>query len=142
MAKIEWTDDLSIGVGLIDEQHKMLIQHLNRLSSAIKSHLGPGEIANTLDFLIKYTDFHFSEEEKHMAANHYPELENHILQHNEFKKTLASMELDFKEDGATHTLAESIDTLLFNWLVKHIQGVDQKFGTFLKDNNIVIKEES
>ena len=44
----------------------------------------------------------------------------------------------FKEDGATHKLADSIDTLLINWLVKHICVVDREFGSFLKDKGIEI----
>ena len=36
MAKIEWDDSLSVGVRLIDEQHKMLIQKLRDLSDAFE----------------------------------------------------------------------------------------------------------
>lgn len=65
MEKIRWSDNLSVGVELIDEQHKMLIQRLNDMTSAIEESKGPNEIARTLNFLIEYTDFHFSAEEKH-----------------------------------------------------------------------------
>ncbi len=34
MSKIEWDDSLSVGVDLIDKQHKMLIQKLKDLSEA------------------------------------------------------------------------------------------------------------
>jgi len=77
MKEITWTNDLSVGIELIDEQHKMLIKHLNDLSQSLESGQGPAKIANTLNFLIDYTKFHFTAEEKHMAANDYPELKNH-----------------------------------------------------------------
>ena len=32
MGQVQWTDDMSVGVGLIDEQHKMLTGHLNNLT--------------------------------------------------------------------------------------------------------------
>ena len=35
MTKIEWTQSLSVGINLIDEQHKMLFQRLNDLVNAI-----------------------------------------------------------------------------------------------------------
>jgi hemerythrin len=35
LAKIEWDDSLSVGIGLIDEQHKMLIRKLSDLSDAL-----------------------------------------------------------------------------------------------------------
>jgi len=141
MTEIEWTDDLSVGIALIDAQHKMLIEHLNNLTKSLKSNQGPAKISETLNFLIEYTDFHFSAEEKHMAANNYQDLEAHKVLHGEFKTTLSNLEEDFKEDGATQLLAKDIDSLLINWLLKHIRGIDVKFGAFLKSNNIEIPEE-
>ncbi len=133
MEKIIWSNDLSIGVELIDEQHKMLIQHLNDLSKAIESHHSISEIGKTLGFLIDYTDFHFSDEEKQMSESNYPGLEHQKLKHEEFKTTLDDLVEYFKEDGATHTLADSLDNLLINWLIQHICVVDLEFGTFLKE---------
>ncbi len=142
MEKIHWSDNLSVGVELIDEQHKMLIQRLNDMTSAIEESKGPNEIARTLNFLIEYTDFHFSAEEKHMKANEYPTLEEHMTKHEEFKTTLANLERDYKEDGATPLLADSIDAFLVNWLVKHISEVDVNFGAFLKDRGVTLTGES
>ena len=92
MSKIEWDASLSVGVDLIDEQHKMLIQRLNDMSNAIEFTKGPNEIARTLSFLIDYTDFHFSAEERHMREQEYPGLEDHLSKHEEFKSTLADLE--------------------------------------------------
>ncbi|MCK5862765.1 MAG: hemerythrin family protein [Candidatus Hydrogenedentes bacterium] len=141
MAAIEWTNDLSVQVDVIDEQHKMLIKHLGDFATAVASHQGPGAIISTLDFLIEYTNFHFEEEEKHMKRSSYSGLEQQISQHEAFKKTLADMESDFKEDGATHELAGDIHTLLVNWLVTHIKTVDVEFGKFLAENGIIIRNE-
>ena len=95
MREVKWTDDLSVGVKLIDEQHKMLIRHLNNLTKAVEQHKGPSKIADTLGFLIEYTDFHFSTEEQHMAANDYQGLEAHKTRHDEFKTTLGNLDEDF-----------------------------------------------
>ena len=141
MKEVQWTDNMSVGIELIDKQHQMLIQHLNNLIKSLEPNQGLTEVANTLSFLIDYTHFHFSEEEKHMAANKYHELEQHKMKHNEFKTTLANLEEEFKEDGATHVLADSINTLLVNWLIKHICKVDVEFGAFLKNNGIALSDE-
>ena len=138
MTQLKWTDKLSIGVDLIDEQHRMLIQRLNDMSSAIEFNKGPNEIARTLSFLIDYTDFHFSEEEKHMKEQGYPGLEEHMKNHEEFKNTLADLENDYQEDGATNLLAHSIDTFLINWLINHISGVDVQFGDFLREKGVTL----
>lgn len=142
MAKSLWNDKLSVGVPLIDQQHKMLLKHLAELSEAVESHHGSSEIAGTLDFLVDYTDFHFSTEEKHMKANGYPKFEQHLAVHEGFKKTLANLGEDFKEEGATPSLAEAINTLLINWLLKHIEAVDQELGAFLGEKGVVLEEEA
>ncbi|THB79557.1 MAG: hemerythrin [Desulfobacteraceae bacterium] len=141
MKEIEWTDDLSVGVGLIDEQHKMLIKRLNDLKLSLTEQQGPAQIASTMNFLVEYTDFHFSTEEKHMEANEYPTFEAHKKMHDGFKQTLSGLEEDFEEEGATQGLADSIDTLLVNWLINHIQKVDVEFGKFLMSKGIELPEE-
>ena len=142
MAKSLWNDNLSVGVPLIDDQHKMLLKHLAEFSEAVASHHGPSEIAGTLDFLVGYMDFHFKTEEKHMAANEYPGLEMHLKEHVKFTATLASLGEDFQEEGATPSLAEAINTLLINLFLKHIEVVDQKLGAFFLKKGAVLKDES
>ena len=141
MSAVEWTSDLSIGVDVIDEQHKMLVKHLNDFASAVAAHQGPSAVTKILDFLIEYTNYHFEEEEKHMTWTRYPGLQRQIAQHDAFRKTLANIEKDFKEDGATHQLAGDIDTLLVSWLFTHIRALDLEFGKFLKENGITIAQE-
>ena len=140
MKEMQWTDDLSVGVGLIDEQHKMLIDHLSNLAKAMESGMGQAKIVETLDFLIKYTDFHFGTEEKHMANHDYPGIADHQAKHAEYKKTLADLDRDFTEEGATAEVAVSLDTLLVNWLVDHIKGTDVEFGKFLKEKGVTLTE--
>ncbi|MCP3876685.1 MAG: hemerythrin family protein [Desulfobacteraceae bacterium] len=141
MKEIAWTMDLSVGIELIDEQHKMLIKHLSDLNESLQSGKGPTKIASTLNFLIEYTNFHFSAEEKHMAANDYPELENHKKMHEGFKTTLSNLEEELEEEGATKMLADSIDTLLVKWLFEHIREIDVAFGKYLKEKGIEIPNE-
>jgi len=107
----------------------------------LKSGQGPAKIATTLNFMIDYTNFHFTAEVKHMAENGYPELENHKKMHEEFKTTLANMEEDLEEEGATQLLADSIDTLLVKWLFEHIRTIDVAFGKFLKEKGVEIPKE-
>ncbi|RPI51795.1 MAG: hemerythrin [Deltaproteobacteria bacterium] len=138
MAKIEWDESLSICVELVDEQHKMLIEKLNDINQAIEQTLGAEKILKTFDFMINYADFHFSTEEKHMIANKYPGYQEHKKAHEEFKGMINNMIEDFKEEGATEGLANAINTFLMNWLVKHIKGVDQKFGNWLNEKGICL----
>jgi len=136
MSKIIWDESLSIGVELIDEQHKKWIGHIHNVQAAIEAHRGMPQIASTLDFLINYTQFHFSTEEKSMSETGYSGLEDHRARHEELKGTLDHLIEDFNEEGVTEKLNEAIGTFLGNWLRNHIRVVDQAFAAFLKEKGI------
>ena len=136
MSQIEWDDSLSIGVELIDDEHKMLIQKLRNLSDAFNQGLEQNKILKTLDFLIDYTEFHFTDEERVMTAANYPGLDEQKKQHAEFKQTLKNILDDYQDEGPTKSLAESVNVFLINWLFSHIKGTDNKLGVFLKEKGL------
>jgi len=135
---MQWDESLSIGVALIDNQHKEWVQRFNEVAAAIQSGEAPNRVMETLDFLFEYTQFHFEAEERCMADTKYPELDDHKQRHEELRKTLKNLEQDFDEEGVAPTLAHAIDTLLSKWLVQHIREVDQRFGAFLQERGIVV----
>ena len=136
MAKIQWDDSLSVGIEIIDEQHKMLIQRLGELSEAVENRQGETAIMKTLEFMSDYTDFHFTSEEQHMSEQNYPGLADQKAQHEEFRATLKRIVEDYEDEGPTRSLTTSINTFLFNWLINHIKGTDLKFGKFLNDKGV------
>lgn len=131
MGKIVWTDDLSIGVELIDRQHQTLIARLNDVSAAVDSQQGETEIGKTLGFLTDYAEFHFAAEEKVMTKANYPGLAEQKAAHQEFMATLDNLKQDFEEEGSTRPLAHALNTFLMNWLTDHIRSLDRRLGQFL-----------
>jgi hemerythrin len=142
MTKLEWTDKLSIGIELVDLQHKQWIAHFNGAVDAIEAHLGKDHIIRDLGFLVDYTGKHFATEEKHMAATNYPGMAEHKAMHAELCATLDDLVRDFEEEGANEPLAHAVETFLGNWLITHIQNVDMKFGAFLKANSIQLSDDA
>ncbi len=140
MERIEWTPRLSVGVPLIDQQHKALIARIRALAEAVEEYQGTAAITSTLGFLGDYANHHFATEETHMETQAYPGLGFHREQHEEFRKTLADLESDFKEEGASQALASSIKTFLYDWFVVHIERMDKNFGTFLA-KGVVLEAE-
>jgi hemerythrin len=138
MEKIRWQNDLSVGIELIDNQHKQWIEHYNNIVESLTSQQNRSQISKTLGFLIDYTEEHFSTEEKHMTANKYAGLPEHKAKHDELRATLSTLVKEFEEEGATTQLSKAVDTFLGNWLIKHIQEVDMKFGAFVRENKIVL----
>ena len=88
MVNVEWNDGLSVGVELIDDQHKLLIGKIDNLAKALEEHKDANETMKILDFLMDYTEFHFGTEEMHMQKYNYPGYEKHKLEHEKFKKIL------------------------------------------------------
>lgn len=142
MERIEWTPRLSVGVPLIDQQHQSLIARIRDLAEAVAEYRGTTAVMSTLNFLADYVGYHFATEEKHMTAHDYPGLSYHTTQHEEFRRTLANLEEDFREEGASHALAGSIKTFLFDWFVTHIERVDRVFGQFLIKKGVVLPQEA
>lgn len=136
MSKMKWDESLSTGVELIDEQHKKWIEYLGNVHSAIEDQRGMPHVSNALDFLVDYTQLHFSTEEKAMSETGYAGLSDHRAKHEELQGTLDELLVDFRDDGVTEKLSRAIGTFLGNWLRDHIRDVDRAFAAFLKEKKI------
>jgi len=132
MQKMEWNENLSIGIEMIDEQHRSWIVHFNAVLDAIASNQDQESIISTLDFLSDYTKEHFSTEEQFMTDARFPGLAEHKAKHNDLERTVEDLVRDFREDGVSQQLANAIGTLLNNWLVMHIQEMDKAYAAFSK----------
>jgi len=138
--KIIWNNDLSVGIELIDQQHKDWLKHFNDAAESIESNLSASQTVKTLNFLIDYTEVHFSTEEKSMLKNKYPDYEEHKRHHDELRQTLTNLINEYRDEGPTNLLSDSVETLMSNWFIKHIQEIDKKFIDFIKENRIEISE--
>lgn len=136
MERIEWTPQLSVDVPLIDAQHKGLIERIRSLAEAVEEYQGASQVIKTLDFLTDYAVYHFATEEQYMDANAYPGASFHKGQHEEFRRTLAGLAEDFREEGASQDMAARIKTMLYDWFVSHIERVDKGFGAFLRQKGV------
>jgi hemerythrin len=135
---MEWTEDLSVGVRKIDEQHKELFSRINDLVEAIKSHTCKYKIGDVIKFLEDYIVFHFGEEEKIMLDLDYPGYEGHLKEHEKFMAAFAELkkELQKLEGAASGSYELSVETnqVVVDWILAHISKIDKGLGRFLKGN--------
>lgn len=129
-----WTEDLSVGVDLIDSQHKIWFEKADQLFEAGKSGKAKEFISQMLDFLDDYTKKHFSDEEKYMLSINYPEYENQKTLHTGFINELAKLKKEFEESGGNIVVIINANQMVVNWLTKHISNEDKKIGHFAKAN--------
>jgi hemerythrin len=76
-----WSDELSVGILSIDEEHRRIFGMINRLEKAIREGRGKQVLAEVFDDLLEYTATHFRHEEKLFDTYEYPEREAHRDQH-------------------------------------------------------------
>ncbi len=134
---IKWTEDLSVGIDTIDNQHKELFNRINSLVDAVKQHICKYKIGDIIKFLEDYVHIHFNEEEKYMLKYQYPQYDYHKAQHEHFKKELLALkpELLKLEGGAkpgSYELSVTTNQLVVDWILAHVANVDKQLGKFLQ----------
>ncbi len=132
---MQWTEDLSVGVARIDEQHRELFRRINVLVDAINNARCKYTIDSTIDFLAEYAATHFSQEEEVMEAAGYPEFAEHRAQHAIFMKALTDLGNQAakpREKGSSYDLSVETNRVVVDWIIAHIMRVDKKLGAYIR----------
>ncbi len=129
---MEWTQDLSVGVTQIDDQHKELISRMNSFFDVMKSGNKEQEILRMLDFLSDYVVTHFRDEEKLQLSCHYPKYQEHRQLHKEFIDDVTKMRTDLEKNGFTVATGSLISSTLIAWLTLHIRKADKDVGMYIR----------
>jgi len=126
---MKWQNSFSTGIKKIDEEHKILVQLLNKLESSIASEDEERVIALVLRDLVDYVKFHFKSEEEVMKKINFPDLHRHKKLHKNLVHEVATILVDLK-NGRDWSGQELI-AFLQHWLMEHIIGEDLKIGQYL-----------
>jgi hemerythrin-like metal-binding protein len=128
MARIEWSQELSVGHEVLDKQHKLLIDHYNQLHESLLND-SPEETGHTkkrvLAAMVAYALEHFEAEESYMQRLGYTGLEEHRRAHRDFREKIFSLNRDVQEDRVV--LSTSVMKILRNWITDHLAGEDQEY---------------
>jgi hemerythrin len=128
---VEWEDRYSIGIPLIDDQHKKLVEMTNDL---YRGCLRGGDEAQ--DYFLKavhgtvdYVKYHFAAEEKLLETVKYPGMVEHKREHEEFVKKVFE---DVKSFQAGKKFVPNIFVrYLKDWILTHIAVQDKKYANFI-----------
>ncbi len=140
MNKIEWSDKFSVGISLLDEQHKRLIDMINRLIEFHNIASLSENIIETLRSMSMYALTHFEYEEKIMIDYSYPDYTSHKEQHEEFKKKVASFYS--ATPISVDALNANVVEYLKSWLIYHILKEDMKYKRFYNEKGLLDKVTS
>lgn len=126
---------MSVGSPLVDSDHRVLVELVNRVQTLARSNETDG-IADVLDGLIAYVEFHFFREEKMMAAAGFTELGNHAAEHAGFTDYVYRLRRDFELDATAIDPAALFDYLK-SWLNHHILIQDMAYRPLFEGNAAV-----
>jgi len=125
MALIIWSDEeYSVGINIIDQQHKILVDLINRLSDAINTEAASLIITSLFQELTDYTKLHFKTEEAYFSKLNKADSQLHQLQHKHFVEQLVSFNEQNEQTCFSYT---ELLYFLTDWLIIHIQCEDRKF---------------
>lgn len=129
----EWTKSLSVEDEAIDEQHRQLFYHTNKvLDMMIGQDPHPEQLSEVLDFLADYIEKHFSYEEEYMRIHAYPELDTHQALHRELTDTYLKLREKIDAQQPTLESVVNLENFLGKWLVGHIGEEDKKYHNFIQ----------
>jgi hemerythrin len=127
----QWREEYNTNIKTMDEHHRSLFQTANKLYEEIHSGRNQSVLEDTLNFMIRYTRDHFSQEEKLMEDYDYPECEVHIKHHVRLIQEV--QELKDKYAAGEIRMDMSLVNFLKDWIINHILTEDRKYGPYLND---------
>ncbi len=128
---IVWSEALSIGVPVVDEQHQILVNILNMADEQLTASSKRVQIQDIIRDLMCYALYHFDTEEELMVGNDYPSAtrDKHFQEHRRFSATVSLLQQDLNEGKLVGW--DTLLDFLKDWLIHHIQGTDKHLGDFL-----------
>jgi hemerythrin-like metal-binding protein len=150
MNLVNWSNDYSISVILIDNQHKKLVSLTNTLYLICEEKNVEKRNAVFLKCVqdaVDYTGYHFGTEETVMKKIGYPFYEKHYKEHQDFVARVVALTEELKK--STRVNPVSFVHFLKFWVLNHIAKTDKDMGNYivqlrqynaLKDTTIKIKK--
>ena len=131
---IQWRKEMAVDEAIIDEDHRFLIDIVNKFEAAVSRKCDKATIDIGLKSLKHYSLEHFKREEDLQRAAQYTFCDAHSHEHRDLIKKLDAIIAHYRS-ASTGTDVESVSKelgeLLRDWLVKHIIQSDLRMRPFV-----------
>ena len=128
-----WKEEFSVGVALMDDDHRQLLEIVGRLYQALSSGAERQVPLRICDELIEHTLVHFEHEEHWFDNLQYPRASEHRRMHDKLKQRIVEYRAQL---GAEPPPALEQLELFTDWLAHHISGEDRSYGAWLNSQGI------
>lgn len=129
MLGLPWTQNMALAPDDLDEEHRGLLNKLNRLLAAISAEDKTG-LMMAFSTLQVASQEHFATEEAQMLDLSYPDREKHCESHRRLLEGLSELRYTL---SATERFASTMGPHVFleRWFVAHLANDDKKLAEFL-----------
>jgi len=129
---VTWTDSYSLGIKMIDDQHKELLKIVNDIFNHASGNQDEEReyFKVVMKQAVDYIKFHFTTEEKIMISTKYKGYDEHKKHHEDFVLTVIKTAKDY-EAGKRLTLT-SLGYFLKDWVLSHIAVMDIKYRDYFR----------
>jgi len=134
MALITWGPKLEIGIGIIDSQHRRLVNLINQLNEALEEGRGAEVVGKTLEGLIDYTHTHFRTEQELLKEHDYEDYDLHCREHRIFTDQIEIYR--DRLDAGSLRISKDVMGYLRGWLLTHIGSSDRAYIRTLKNAGV------
>lgn len=129
MPFLEWNEQLSVNISSIDDQHKELVKMINELHDAACQLESQTDCEQIIERLKDYIKYHFAAEEKLMQQADYPQIDEHMQDHDKFIDRVLDFQFQLQEEK---DITQELLDFLKEWLTGHIKGSDKKYVPYLR----------
>ncbi len=122
--------ELTLGFEEIDNQHRGILEALDRAAAAAKA----GDLATTRAALAALGDLlmgHFSAEEGFMAESLFPDRGRHKAAHDLFMQDFAQLGRELQDRGLSDLVVQWVATRVPEWVKFHIRVNDSALASYL-----------
>jgi len=121
---MDWNNQYVVGIHEIDEQHKMLVEHVSAVERAVSQGDRWATVHSALVRLAGVANVHFCVEESLMRIHDYPRLDEHVNEHRGFADRVRALQEHALKAGVSHDMVK----FLRNWVERHIPCHDKPYA--------------
>lgn len=124
MTLLTWTDDLSVGVASIDNDHKKFLDLLNVLIGTPADSGQINEYLALIEELAGQSGSHFEQEEAVMERIGFPDLEPHRRSHRVFMDKVALLRKAIEGEDNPALARLELVSFMAEWFSGHLRTMD------------------
>jgi len=133
---IVWRSEMSIDGGMIDADHRCLIEIINAVEAVRPGPSMPNEVVKTLAELSAYAQLHFGREQKLQDTVRFTYARAHLQRHRALLRDLDGMRAEWEKTRSPREVVAfhaQLCRFLYDWLIDHICKVDVLMKPFVDE---------